>query len=163
MTLVVVPARIFDTVTTAGSKTSTRRVTIAWMAVTISHATGIGSQAWCGIDAWPPRPVTVMVSSSAEASSARPRVATMPDGITGVWWMANAIDTGSPPSAARSSRPSSSMCRAPWWPSSPGWNMNTTRPARSPRWACSRWAAPASMATWASWPQACMASSTVLA
>ena len=38
--------------------------------------------------------------------------------------------------------------------------MNTTRPARSPRRSCSRWAAPASMATWASWPQACMAPST---
>ena len=43
MTLFVVPAVIFAMVTTAGSKTETRRVTIVWSAVTISQATGIGS------------------------------------------------------------------------------------------------------------------------
>ena len=53
MTLVVVPALIDPTVTTAGSKTSTRRVTNDCSAPTISQATGIGSAAKCGIEAWP--------------------------------------------------------------------------------------------------------------
>ena len=52
------------------------------------------------------------------------------------------------------------MYRAPWNPSSPGWNMNSTRPAsRSRRWASTR-AAEASIATWVSCPQACMIPST---
>ena len=76
--------------------------------------------------------------------------------------MANAIDTGSAPAAAVASRPSSSMCLAPSWPSSPGWNMNATRPRSEPRRALSSLAAPASIATWVSWPHACMAPSTVL-
>ena len=97
ITLVVVPARILATVTTAGSKTSTRRVTIDWSARTISAAIGMGSPAWCGMEAWPPLPRTTISNSSADASRAWPLLATMPDGIDGVWWMANAIDTGSAP------------------------------------------------------------------
>ena len=56
ITFDVVPARIRATVTTAGSNTSTRRVTIAWNAPTISHAIGMGSMVWWGIEACPPRP-----------------------------------------------------------------------------------------------------------
>ena len=85
-----------------------------------------------------------------------------PDGMVGDWWMAKAIDTGSAPAAAVASRPSSSMCLAPSKPSSPGWNMNTTRPCDAPRRALSRWAAPASIATWVSWPHVCIAPSTRL-
>ena len=58
---------------------------------------------------------------------------------------ANAASTGDSVPSARagtSSRPSSSMNRAPWWPSSPGWNMNSTRPASSSRRVASSWAAP---------------------
>ena len=39
---------------TAGSKAGTRRVIMVCQAPTISAATGIGSTAWSGIDAWPP-------------------------------------------------------------------------------------------------------------
>ena len=47
MMLRVVPASIFATVTTAGSKAFTRRVTSVWNAWTISQAIGIGSrQSW---------------------------------------------------------------------------------------------------------------------
>ena len=60
MMLFVVPAVIWAIVTTAGSNTSTRRVTIACSARTISAATAIGSRAVWGADAWPPRPRTVM-------------------------------------------------------------------------------------------------------
>ena len=159
MTLVAVPAAMRPTVTTAGSNTSTRRVTYVCSACTISQATGIGSFAWCGIDACPPRPRTVTRNSSADASSAPARVATTPAGNDGDWWMANAHSTGPPPSAAAIT-PSSMAMRAPAWPSSPGWNRNRTRPAISPARSASSRAAPASMAQCASWPQACMAPAT---
>ena len=67
ITFVVVPPRIRAIVSTAGSNTSTLRVIIDWSASTTSHATGIGSLAQCGVDACPPRPRTVMNTSSAEA------------------------------------------------------------------------------------------------
>ena len=54
------------------------------------------------------------------------------------------------------------MCPAPSQPSSPGWNMNTTSPRNSSRWALSSRAAPTSMAVCRSWPQACIAPSMVL-
>ena len=60
MTLSVVPAVIFAMVTTAGSKTLTRRVTVVWIACTMAQATGTGSSASDGLEAWPPRPVTVI-------------------------------------------------------------------------------------------------------
>ena len=79
ITLSVVPAAILAMVTTAGSKTLTSRVTIVWMACTIAHATGIGSSAAAGLDACPPRPVTVMCSVSAAAIAGPRRTATTPD------------------------------------------------------------------------------------
>ncbi len=145
--------------TTAGSKTSTRRVTKDCSAPTISQATGMGSAAWCGIEACPPRPRTVIVNSSAEAMIGPGLVVTYPPRIDGDWWMAKAYDTASPPSVA-SSRPSPSATRAPWRPSSPGWKKSRTRPASDPRRSASRRVAPTSMAVWASWPQACMQPST---
>ena len=60
ITLPVVPAAIFVTLITTGSNASIRRVTKLDSAVTISHATGIGSSASCGIEAWPPRPVSAI-------------------------------------------------------------------------------------------------------
>ena len=48
------------------------------------------------------------------------------------------------------------MCRAPAWPSSPGWNMKITVPGSSACRADSSRAAPASMAVCRSWPQACI-------
>ncbi len=80
-----------------------------------------------------------------------------PERRVDVMWMASAFPTRGP---AASSRPSSSMILAPCWPSSPGWNMNTTRPASSSRRALSSLAADASIATCVSWPQACIVPST---
>ena len=163
ITLFVVPAVMCPTVTTDGSNTSTVRVTISCSAWTISQATGIGSIARCGSLAWPPLPVTVIVILSAEAMIEPPRLLIQPDGNDDVMWMANAAVTGEAlpsPSGGTSSRPSSSMNRAPWWPSSPGWNMNSTRPASSSRRPASRRAAPTSMAVCVSWPHACIAPST---
>src|ERR1700730_5329158 len=84
MTLLVVPASILPTVTTPGSKTLTERVTNVCMAVTISHATGTGSAAICGADAWPPLPWTTMVKVSADASTGPGRVETEPTAQRGV-------------------------------------------------------------------------------
>ena len=61
ITLFVVPPRIFVIVITTGSNVSMRRVANTWSAVTISAATGIGSFARYGLDAWPPLPCTVIV------------------------------------------------------------------------------------------------------
>ena len=71
---------------------------------------------------------------------------------------ANAPLTGA--SGTTSSSPSSSMYRAPWKPSSPGCTMNTTWPASSSRRSASSRAAPTSIATWVSCPQACMTPGT---
>ena len=48
------------------------------------------------------------------------------------------------------------MSRAPCGPSSPGWNMSRTRPASSSRRSTRRRAAPRSIATCVSCPQACI-------
>ncbi len=147
---------MWATVITAGVNTSTRRVTQVCSAGTMAQATGIGSLASCGIEAWPPLPRIVILSTSAEAMIGPPLVAITPLGIDGDWWMANAQATSSPPAPSAASRPSSSAMRAPPWPSSPGWNRNRTRPASSPRRATSSRAAPTSMAVWASCPHECM-------
>ena len=143
ITLWVEPAPTCATVSTAGSNTSTVRVIIDWSASTSSQATGTGSVAHCGVDAWPPRPVTTISNSSADASAAPGFQATMPAGTFGATWMANAPSTPS-------STPSSIMIAAPPLPSSPGWNMNRTRPGRSSRRAANSRAAPTSIAVWAS-------------
>ena len=151
MMLLVVPAVIRPTVTTAGSNAGTRRVTRLWIAVTSSQATGIGSTASWGMDACPPRPVIRTTNRSAPAISGPARLANTPVSMLGVICRAKAA------SGNGSSSPSSSMKRAPCQPSSPGWNMNITVPARLSRWAASARAAPTSIATCVSCPQACMA------
>ena len=112
MTLLVAPPSMWATVTTAGSKTSTRRVTIDCSASTISAATGIGSAAVCGIEACPPRPRTVIRHWSAAAISGPGRTLIVPLGSIAMECSANAPLTGA--SGTTSSRPSSSMYRAPW-------------------------------------------------
>jgi hypothetical protein len=112
MMLFVVPAAILPTVTTAGSNTSTERVTMICSAWTISQATGIGSIVRCGSLAWPPLPVMVISSLSADAISEPRRVLSHPDGSADVMCSANAPVTGDGVPSARSgtsSRPSSSM------------------------------------------------------
>jgi hypothetical protein len=55
----------------------------------------------------------------------------------------------------RSNKPSSIIARAPAPPSSAGWKMTTTVPAKL-RVSARYLAAPSSMAVWPSWPQACI-------
>ena len=112
MTLLVVPAWMLATVTTVGSKTSTLRVTMVWIACTISQAMGTGSSVRYGSEAWPPAPLTRMRSVSDEAMIGPCRVLTQPLGRADVMWMAAAAVTGLGVPSARggtSSRPSSSM------------------------------------------------------
>ena len=151
MMLSVVPASMRAMVITAGSATPTRRVTITCSAMTISQAIGMGSSASCGMEAWPPLPRTLTRILSDEASSGPVRPANTPLGMLGEMCRAKAA------SGIGSIRPSSSMKRAPWWPSSPGWNMNITVPDSVSRFSHRARAAPASIATWVSWPQACIA------
>src|SRR6202041_416446 len=79
MTLKAVPALIRVTVNTAGSNAGRPRVTMACRAVTISQATGTGSVASWGIEACPPRPVTVMQNSSQDAIMVPARQDTRPE------------------------------------------------------------------------------------
>ena len=94
MTLFVVPAVIRPTVTTAGSNTSMRRVTIVCSAWTISQAIGIGSSARYGSLACPPRPFTVMSIVSLDAITGPPRQLSQPVGSDDVMCIANAPVTG---------------------------------------------------------------------
>ena len=110
MTLRVVPASIFAMVITAGSKTFTRRVTSVWNACTISQATGIGSRQSCGAEAWPPLPRTVIWTVSPDASIGPGRVVMTPAASRCVTCSAKAPVGDAVPS----SRPSSSITRAPW-------------------------------------------------
>ena len=91
-----------------------------------------------------------MISNlSADARRAPARVAIFPAGLLAVTWIANARSTPL-------STPSSIMYLAPWNPSSPGWNMKRILPVKLSLFSDSRRAALASMATWVSWPQACI-------
>src|SRR3546814_19119832 len=80
MMLFVVPAAIFAMVTTAGSKTEMRRVTMVWIAVTIDKATGLGSTASCGIDACPTAPLTMIERTSSKATTGPERPGQLPGG-----------------------------------------------------------------------------------
>ncbi len=133
ITLYAVPAWMRPTVTTDGSNTSTLRVTIVCSACTISHATGIGSRVWCGWLAWPPLPRTVIVIESLDAMIGPCRVLTIPTGNCEVMCSANACWTGDSVPSGRAGRSIEETLlqhelRARV-PSSPGWNMNSTRPA----------------------------------
>ena len=129
MTLVVVPALMWATVSTAGSNALTRRVTIVCSAPTIAAAAGTGSSASCGAEACPPRPVTVTWRSSDDAMIESGRVWSVPAARRDVTCRAIA-DSGVPPGPSAESSPSAIIMRAPWELSSPGWNMRTTVPAR---------------------------------
>jgi len=157
ITLRFVPARSTPTVTTIGSKIENSRVTVVCSAVTSSAAAGTGSFAPCGAEPWPPLPRKVTAKLSEAASIVPGLVANRPYGSRAEkTCMPYAASTRRP---AASNTPSSTMIRPPPKPSSPGWNMNTTSPGSSSRRACSRRAAPTSIAVCRSWPQACIAPS----
>ena len=124
----------------------------------ISAATGIGSLARCGVEAWPPRPVTMIEMTSADAIKGPPFVHNEPDGRFGAMCKAKA-----PSTFGSSSNPSSIMCLAPPKPSSPGWNAKRMVPRSASRCDTKTRAAPTSIATCASCPHACIAPSIVLA
>ena len=67
MMLCFVPPWIDPTVTTAGSRGCTSRLTIVCSAMTICDASTIGSFDACGCEPWPPCPRTVMSTESTLA------------------------------------------------------------------------------------------------
>ena len=166
MTLLVVPAWMLATVTTVGSKTSTLRVTMVWIACTISHAMGTGSSVRYGSEAWPPAPLTRMRSVSDEAMIGPCRVLTQPLGRADVMWMARrrrdragrAVGERRDVEQALVQHVAGAVVAL-----LAGLEHEQDAAGEVGRRAASSRAEPASMATWVSWPQACIAPSTSLA
>ena len=150
MTLLTVPAWNMPTVTTADCNGSTLRATIDCSAITMLEPATIGSALKCGMAAWPPLPLSTMITRSAEASVGPLRKANVPTGWPGALCSANIASQGK-----RWNRPSSTMRRAPPSPSSAGWKIRFSVPLK--RRVCAIWrAAASSVAVWPSWPQACI-------
>ena len=109
ITLLVVPASIFVVVNTTGLKALILLTTMCCSAWTISQATGIGSKASCGIEAWPPLPVTFIFQVSAAARIGPGLPVNFPLSISGVMCSAK-IASGE---YGASNIPSSSTTLAP--------------------------------------------------
>jgi hypothetical protein len=75
------------TVSTTLCSGSTLRETTVCSVTTICAATSVVSTALCGSAAWPPRPVTTISNSSAEACSGPGRVTISPMGTPGALCM----------------------------------------------------------------------------
>jgi hypothetical protein len=80
MTLLLVPAWMLPTVSTAVSVGGTSRATTVCNRTTIVAASTTGSTAACGIDPCAPRPCTVIRMLSAADSTGPGRVPTRPAG-----------------------------------------------------------------------------------
>ena len=123
----------------------------AWSAVTISQATGTGSSASCGIEAWPPLPSTRSRACRPPPSSGPARLASSPCGSVG-----HDVQREGGVGQRIASSPSSSMKRAPWKPFLARLEHEAHLAGELARRAQSIRAAPASIAVWVSWPQACI-------
>ena len=124
MTLLVEPASMWATVTTAGSNTSTRRVTIDCSASTISAADRDRVRGGVRLGGVPTPPADGHLPLVGGRHHRPGPHVDAPLVRVEEMCSANAPLTGA--SGTTSSRPSSSMKRAPWKPSSPGCTMNTT-------------------------------------
>ncbi len=149
--LVLVPALIRPTVTTAVRVGSTRRETIVCSRITREAAMTTGSMAWCGAEACPPRPCSVIRKSSQLAMIGPAATWTEPLGPGRTCW-----DRATSGRGSRSTRPSSTIASAPLYCSSAGWKTASTVPDHAPRPSRSRRSAASSVATCVSCPQACM-------
>ena len=105
----------------------------------------------CGSAACEPLPVMRIRNSLLEAMIGPLQIAKSPAARPGQLCMPKIASMGK-----RSNRPSFIISRAPPPPSSAGWKMQWTVPEKRSRWAASSCAAASSIATWPSWPQACM-------
>ena len=137
------------------------RVTGSWRLATVCspstiwEETTIGSMPPQGAAPWVCRPRTTMRSQSALAIVLPARYDSCPtrSGPTCSPKMTSGRGFSKAPSSSISSAPPRSPSGAP---SSAGWKMNLTVPGRSSRTEASTSATPMRMATWLSWPQACM-------
>ena len=119
------PACIEHRLTTAVSIGETLRETIDCTAVMMWPATTTGSTVRWGCAPWPPRP-SIAISTRSAAAIAAPGVSPiLPAGSAGQLCSANTCSHGK-----RSKSPSSIISRAPAKPSSPGWKIRFTVPAK---------------------------------
>lgn len=117
MMLALAPAASEPTVSTANSPGSTSRETTVCRRKTIDDANTTGSTAVCGIDPCAPRPWIVILSESPAESTGPATVPIVPAAVGMTCWLSARSGCGT-----RSSRPSSTIARAPAAVSSPGWN-----------------------------------------
>ena len=98
--------------------------------------------------------VSVISNAALPAMIVPARVPTVPLGVSGYGQLcsANAASTR----GVIATNPFSIIFRAPAPPSSAGWNARYTVPFSEDSWRFRSFAAPRSMATWPSWPHACM-------
>src|SRR5579885_1505467 len=142
---------MLPTVTTDGLNGEISRLIRDCRATRICPAARMGSTERLGIAPCPPRPRTRMVKASALANVAPARTPTCP---TGRLLMRCRAITASTSGFLRA--PSSIMGCAPPIRSSAGWKRNFTLPCSASR-CCARMSATVRpMATWPSWPQACI-------
>mmetsp|Transcript_13327 Transcript_13327/g.55974 ORF Transcript_13327/g.55974 Transcript_13327/m.55974 type:complete len:243 (+) Transcript_13327:635-1363(+) len=148
------PARNTVVEITTESSGSTRRLTMVCSAVTTAAPQTTTSMFLCGTAAWPPAPATAISYEPLPAMMVPARVPTVPLGVSGYGQLcsANAVSNG----GSTEPKPASSIRRAPAPPSSAGWNARYTVPFSKDSRRFRSFAAPKSMATWPSWPQACM-------
>ena len=150
------PPWIAPTVSTEGvSVASTWRDTIVCQPSTIWLASTTGSTPAHGRAPCVCRPSTFTRKLSDEAMMPCSRQAIVPtgSGITCRPKIASTFGLASAPSSIISGAPPRSPMGEP---SSAGWKMNTRVPGISARCRLNTSAAPMSIATWLSWPQACI-------
>ena len=129
------------------------RVVMAWRDRTMWTAALTGATPFSGGDPWQPRPRTRMVNLSKAAMQQPEGAITVPLGMSAP----SRVPIWKPKMASTpSSAPCSSMTLAPSHCSSAGWKRRRTVPRSSFLCFCRTWAAPMSMAAWASCPQACI-------
>ncbi len=151
MMLVLVPAWMRPTVTTAVACGEICRDTTVCSRITSEAAMTTGSIPRCGADPCAPLPCSVTRKSSQLAMIGPGARSTLPAGPGRTCWASATSGRGS-----RSTRPSATIASAPLNCSSAGWKTATTVPSQASRSASSSRSAPSRVATCVSWPQACI-------
>jgi len=127
MTLLVVPAWLLPTVSTAVWPGAISRDTTVCSRTTIMAASTTGSMVFCGMEPWPPRPYTVILMLSAADKKGPERVPAVQATPRRTCWARATSGAG-----MRVSRPSSTIPWAPSPASSAGWNNASRVPFHWP-------------------------------
>ena len=150
MTLLLVPAMLLPTVTTANSPGFVSRATIVCRRKTMEAASTTGSTPRCGMEPCEPLPKTVTRMLSPADMTGPTVVPTVPVSRPRTCCAKATSGRG-----IRSARPSASIPLAPDAVSSAGWKSATTVPLQTFRRCASSSAAPRREVTWTSCPHAC--------